>query len=363
MSADLARLDAILGSVSVGILAVDSDGRVELQNPEASRILGVSAVTTLGRTLEECLIRTHPAVSLIRQALEEDRELSEHAIGIPSRLGGEELLVDLSVSPVGVGHETAGAVLSLHDRTIGLELEDLIDQHARSELFAQLAAGIAHELRNPLGGIRGSAELLIGKLEDRALLRFPELIRDETDRMRRLLDDLAELTHSGDLNLRPTNLHRVMDDLIDLQAPSEGWETIEVQREYDVSIPDIELDSDRFTQVVLNLVRNAVQAMGGKGRLTLRTRVDASYQVSRDQPTPVRMVRVEVEDTGSGIPPEDLPHIFTPFFTQRVSGSGLGLAIAQHWTVRHGGRIQVSSNLGEGTRMRVYLPLSISRSA
>ncbi len=361
MSAELDRLDAILGSIQVGIVAVDAAGRVELQNPEASRILGVSRATTQGRRLQDCLIRTHPAVILIEQALRENREFSEHGSSVPSRLGGEELVVDLSASPVGVEHETSGAVLTLHDRTIGRELEDLVDQKVRSELFAHLAAGIAHELRNPLGGIRGAAELLLSKLTDERLLRYPELVRDETDRMRRLLDDLAELTHGGDLQPRPTNLHRILDDLVELQSQSDSWQDIEVRREYDVSIPDLELDPDRVTQVLLNLVRNAVQAMGSKGRLTLRTRVEASYQVSRDQPHPMRMLRVEVEDDGPGIPPEDLPHIFTPFFTQRLRGTGLGLAIAQHWTVRHGGRIQVSSQLGEGTRMRVFLPLLRSK--
>jgi two-component system nitrogen regulation sensor histidine kinase GlnL len=351
------RLDAIFGSLRVGVLAADVDGRVELQNPEASRILGLSGVSTLGRPLSESLGPEHPAVTVLENALHEGREVAEHGCRLRDRLGGRALVVDLTASPIGVGRELRGAVLSLADRTIGLELEDLLGQRARAALFAQLAAGIAHELRNPLGGIRGAAELLLGKLDDPAQQRYAELIRAETERMRRLLDDLAELTRGGDLRPRRANLHRVIDDLVELHSKSESWLGIRVLREYDPSIPEFDFDPDRTTQVLLNLVRNAVQALAGKGTLTLRTRIEASYHLEHVGPERARMVRVDVEDTGPGIPEADLPLLFTPFFTRRAQGTGLGLAVAQHWTVRQGGRIQVTSRVGMGTRMRVELPL------
>ncbi len=357
MTETLERLDAILGSLRVGVLAVDGDGRVELQNPEASRILGLSGVATLGRPLSESLGSQHPAVTVLETALHDRREVAEHGCRLRERLGGRALVVDLTASPVGAGRETRGAVLSLADRTIGLELEDLLGQRARSELFARLAAGIAHELRNPLGGIRGAAELLLGKLADPAQQRYAELIRAETERMRRLLDDLAELTRGADLRLRRANLHRAIDDLVELHSRSESWRGIRIVREYDPSIPEFEFDPDRTTQVLLNLVRNAVQAMAGKGTLTLRTRIEAGYHLEHVGPERSRMVRVDVEDTGPGIPEEDVPLLFTPFFTRRAQGTGLGLAVAQHWTVRQGGRIQVTSRVGMGTRMRVELPL------
>jgi two-component system, NtrC family, nitrogen regulation sensor histidine kinase GlnL len=357
MSAGSERLDAILGSLRVGILAVDADGRVELQNPEASRILGLSGVSTLGRPLGETLGPQHPAVTVLETALRDRREVAEHACSLRDRLGGRALVVDLTASPVGVGRDVHGAVLSLADRTIGRELEDLLGQRARSELFARLAAGIAHELRNPLGGIRGASELLLGKLTDESLARYAELIHAETERMRRLLDDFAQLTRGADVRPRTANLHRVVDDLVELHSRSESWRGIRIVREYDPSIPEFEFDPDRTTQVLLNLVRNAVQAMAGKGTLVLRTRIEAGYHLEHVGPERSRMVRIDVEDTGPGIPEEDLPLLFTPFFTRRQQGTGLGLAVAQHWTVRQGGRIQVTSRTGLGTRMRVELPL------
>jgi two-component system nitrogen regulation sensor histidine kinase GlnL len=357
MNETLERIDDILGSLRVGILAIDADGRVELENPEASRILGQSVVAAVGRQLRQVLGPTHPATTVLETALREGRAVSEHGCLVPDRMGRRPLVVDLAAAPIGRGNEVHGAVLSLSDRTIGVELEDLLGQRARSELFAQLAAGIAHELRNPLSGIRGAADLLLGKLSDPSLARYPELIRAEADRMRRLLDDLAELTRGGDLRPRRANLHRVIDDVIELHSHSESWKGIKIERSYDASIPEFEFDPDRTTQVLLNLMRNAVQAMAGSGTLTLRTRIESAYHLEHVGPERARLVRVDVQDTGPGIPEADLPHLFTPFFTRRSSGTGLGLAVAQHWTVKQGGRILVKSRVGEGTRMRVELPL------
>lgn len=348
------RLQAVFDSVRVGIVATDAKGRAEFQNAEASRILGVSA--TSGRSLAEVLGDNHPAAVLITEALEHGRDVAAHACPLRPHLATGPMIADLAASPIGIGDRLDGAVLTLRDRTIGRELEALLAQRERSELFAQLASGVAHEIRNPLGGIRGAAELLEKKLENPDHRRYSELIRAETDRIRRLLDDLAELTRGGDLSPRKVNIHRVLDDLLELQSASESWPRIEVLREYDPSIPPLAVDPDRVTQVFLNLVKNAAQAMDGKGQITLRTRLETLFHINADDEGPVRMVRIDVEDTGPGICEEDLPHVFTPFFTRRDGGTGLGLAIAQHWIVRHGGRIQVECPATGGTRVRVLLP-------
>ncbi len=352
----LERLAAILDAVSVGIVAVDARGLTEFQNAEASRILGVSAHATAGRRVAELLGAEHPAALLLDSALRDRREVTAHATPIRRRIGVDSQTVDLAVALVSSGDALEGAVLTLADRTIGRELEALVEQRSQSERFARLAAGIAHEVRNPLGGIRGAAELLLGKLDDERLRRFPTLIRDETDRIRRLLDDLSQLTSARPLAFQRVNLHQTLDALLELQRQGEEWQQIELVREYDPSIPEIDADPDRLAQVLLNLVRNAVQAMAGKGRLLVRTRVESLYHLSPGERTPTRFVHIDVDDGGSGIADEDLPHLFTPFFSRRPGGTGLGLAIAQHWTVRHGGRIAATSAPGGGARVRVSLP-------
>jgi len=354
------RMRAMIDSLSVGLVALDAKGRVELQNDEASRILGVSEEASVGNKFTHALGVPQPAVAMVAEVLSSGREVGEHDCSFPPRLGTPELIVDMTAAPLLRGDDVDGAVLTLRDHTIGRELEALLDQRARSDLFAALAAGIAHEIRNPLGGIRGSAELLEKHLEDPKLRRYPELIRAETDRVRRLLDDLAELTRGGDLSPARVNLHRVIDDMLELTSNEDGWGGIEIHKEYDPSIPELDLDSDRVRQVFLNLVRNSVQAMAGQGRLTLRTRVETLYQIAPDSSGPRRLVRIEVEDSGPGIDDADLPHLFTPFFTRREGGTGLGLAIAQHWTVLHGGRIEMVHAPGGGNRALVYLPIRIA---
>lgn len=349
-------LEAALAVLRVGIVSVDGQGRVEVQNPEASRILGASFAATRGHTLAERLGAQHPAARLLHQTLESARDVTENGCKLPCRDGDRPLICDLAVAPL---EEKSGAVLTLHDRTISLELEALVDQRQRADLYAQLAAGIAHEVRNPLGGIRGTAELLEGKLESPALIKYPRLIREETDRITRLLDDLAELTRGGDLRPRRVNVHEVLDKLLSLQERSPAWREIDLRREYDPSLPELDLDPDRMTQVFLNLAKNAVQAMEGCGRLTVRTRFETIYQLAPPSADRGRhhMLRIDFEDTGPGIAEEHLPHVFTPFFTRREGGTGLGLAIAQHWVVRHGGQIQVTAGHADGTRVRVLLPL------
>jgi two-component system nitrogen regulation sensor histidine kinase GlnL len=356
------RVTAALDSLRVGILAVDSEGRVQLQNPEASRILGVSRRMLEGRLPGEVLGQEHPAVVLLSQVLRTNREVSLNECSIRQRpIGDRKLLADLTASPISVDEGTQGAVLTLHDRTIGRELEAMVQQHARTESYAQLASGIAHEIRNPLGGIRGAAELLEARLAgldvEEDLERYPELIRTEADRIRRLLDDFMELTRGGELRPRLVNLHEILDRMIALHSQSESWSSVELVREYDPSLPEIEVDPDRITQVFLNLLRNSVQALDGRGRVAIRTRVETLFHLSAGRQGRRRMLRIEVEDDGPGIPEEDLPHVFTPFFTRRHGGTGLGLALAENWVVKHGGQIGVEPGTQGGTRVRILLPI------
>ncbi|MFQ5699073.1 MAG: nitrogen regulation protein NR(II) [Myxococcota bacterium] len=361
--ADAPAVDRVLASIPVGVLAVDAQGRCTLQNPEASRILGVSSETTRERELARVLGRDHPAVSLLREVRETGRPVIDHACELLQFPIGRPLMVDLCGSPLAEegGSGPEGGLLTLTDRTVGRELEELVQLRQQTEAYARLAAGIAHEIRNPLGGILGASQLLEQRLEDPALAKYPVLIRDETARIRGLLDDLAQLTRGESLVRRPTNLHRVLEDLIELHSSDPEWAEVEFRAEYDPSIPELDLDPNRISQVVLNLLRNAAQATAGEGRVTIRTRVDTQAHLWPGKGGPRGVVQIEISDDGPGIDPSDLPHIFTPFFTRSARGTGLGLAIAQHWTVRHGGRIQVGAGSESGTCMRVVLPLDRSR--
>jgi two-component system, NtrC family, nitrogen regulation sensor histidine kinase GlnL len=363
---------SLLDSLRVGVVGLDARDCVVLLNAEASRLLGFSAEHARGQPLPQLLAPAHPLLPLLAQLRGSGREVSALDCALlpdPSgtawsgggepgwRASGEGRRADLYAAAWEAPDGSAGAALALFDRTSGHALEALVDQRVRDELFERLAQGIAHEIRNPLSGISGAAELLQRKLEAPELARYPALIRAEVDRICRLLDDLGQLTRGAALRLQRTNLHQVLDNLIELQRQSALWRGVEVRREYDPSIPELCADPDRLVQIFLNLLRNAVQAMKGEGRLTVTTRFESQFRFSEAAGAHSRMVRIDVEDTGPGLAEADLPHLFTPFFSKGEGGTGLGLAVAQHWALRHGGRILALQAPGKGARLRVLLPV------
>ena len=249
-----------------------------------------------------------------------------------------------------------GAVLVLRDRTVQTTLETQVAERERLKAFGRIAAGIAHEVKNPLGGIRGAAELLCARASEDKTRSTAELIVREVDRISALVDDLMVFARGDKLRLEPINVHRVLDDVLELLAHDPLSAKTRVERIYDPSIPELVADRDRLAQVFLNLARNALQAMAPDGgTLVITTRIDFDHPLPADRAGGLMMV--EIRDTGAGIPEELLEQVGTPLFTTRPGGTGLGLPVAEHWVARHGGSLQIQSGRGEGTRVRVSLPL------
>ena len=218
-------------------------------------------------------------------------------------------------------------------------------------------------MKNPLGGIRGAAELLAARAADAKTVDAAELIVREVDRIATLVDDLMVFAQGGAVRLATVNIHRVLDEVLDLLAMDSLSRGVEIQRLYDPSLPEVELDADRMTQVFLNLARNALQAMeGGEGRLTMTTGLRLDRRLSLPEGGSVPALLVQVGDTGAGMDAAHVERIGTPFFTTRPGGTGLGVAVARHWVARHGGTLRFESQPGEGTRAQVELPLRMGTS-
>lgn len=219
-----------------------------------------------------------------------------------------------------------------------------------------LVRGLAHEIKNPLGGIRGAAQLLSRELPEESLKDYTNVIIEEADRLRNLVD---RMLGSNKLpNLAPTNIHEVLERVSSLvEAESQG--SITLVRDYDPSIPDLLLDREQMIQAVLNMVRNAMQAIAGQndlrlGRITLRSRTLRQFTIGH---TRHRLVcKVEIIDNGPGIPAELQETIFYPMVSGRPDGTGLGLAIAQNIISQHQGLIECESHPGH-TVFSLFLPL------
>ncbi|MFQ5457800.1 MAG: nitrogen regulation protein NR(II), partial [Myxococcota bacterium] len=231
-------------------------------------------------------------------------------------------------------------------------------------LVGTLAAGIAHEVKNPLGGIRGAAQILRQGLAERengegTLTECADLVVAQVDRINRLIEELLDLSSPKTLRLGPVNINRVLDDLIRLVRADGGNEAIRFKPTFDPSLPPVRGDAERLTQVFLNLLQNAVEAVRGHapaGRVRIISEVDLDPHPGRADHSPQPMIAVEIQDDGAGIEPGDLEKLFTPFFTTKSQGSGLGLTVSHKLIADHGGSIRILSTPGKGTRVRVVLP-------
>jgi two-component system nitrogen regulation sensor histidine kinase GlnL len=308
--------------------------------------------------VERLMGADHALARLTRDVLASGRTAIEAEQHLELRFDAD-LLVDLAASPLqGQDREIEGVVLVLRDRTIQADLEERVSDRERLDTFGRIAAGIAHEVKNPLGGIRGAAEILASRASDAKAIDAAEMIVREVDRITALVDDLMVFSRGDELKLADANIHRMLDDVLDLLVMDPLATKIELRRTYDPSIPDLRCDVDRLAQVFLNLTRTALQAMEKDGgELSIRTRMALEHRLISSSGAGMPTVVVEVIDTGPGIAAETLGKLSTPFFTTRAGGTGLGLAVSKHWIARHGGALKLESAPGAGMKVRVALPL------
>lgn len=351
-------LRQVLDAVIDGVVVVDATGAIDEVNAEACRILENSAQALAGTPVEQLLGPDHAAAKLVRTVLATGRAAIESDQSVARRFDSS-LIVDVAAAPLlGDAGQTEGVVLLLRDHTVRTALEAVVSDRERLDAFGRIAAGIAHEVKNPLGGIRGAAELLLTRARDKKTAQTAELIVREVDRITNLVDDLMVFARGDKLQLERVNVHQALDEVLDLLTHDPLSANVRVERRFDPSLPELSADRDRLIQVFLNLARNALQAMDpAGGTLTIETRVSFDrHLVARDHGQH-GAVLVEMRDTGPGIPEELLGKVATPFFTTRSSGTGLGLPLAEHWVTLHGGTMAIESKVGEGTRVRVTLPI------
>ena len=358
-------LQSVLDAVLDGVIVVDGHGRIAQLNTEAARILEVSPEKAQGSKLADYFGKDHAVSQIAEQARADRRGAIAEDVRIERRFDSDAQ-VAIAASPieldarVGAESEAAlGVVIELRDQTLRSFLREGDAQRDQLERYGQIAVGIAHEVKNPLGGIRGAAELLRSWASEDRSHSAADLIVREVDRITALVDDLMVFARGDALKLAPVNVHRVLDDVLQLLEMDPLSKNVTTERIYDPSIPELLADTDRLTQVFLNLARNALQAMQdiGGGRLEITTRMTLDDRLTNREGRQIPTVLLSIRDTGAGIAPETLERLATPFFTTRSEGTGLGLSVAQHWTTRHDGNLRIQSKLGEGTTVRIALPL------
>lgn len=351
----------ILENVAEGVVVVGVDLRVRVFNQASEKMMEVSRTSVLGRPVSEVFPRDERLVEMLTKTLTEGRLYAEYEEKLHRRFSGA-LPVGITTSQVfDSGGELTGAVALVRDLSGVKGLEESSLRKERLAYIGTFAASLAHELKNPLSGLRGTAQLLSRKVDDEALVKYTGVIMREADRLNTILNDMLSFTRPAVLKKKPLNIHRVLDSVIMLMEESGG--PPELVKEYDPSIPEVSGDEGQLTQVFLNLAKNACEAVGAEGRVTVVTRMTTDFHLvpGGSEVTGGRrrmMASVEVRDNGPGIEPDDLEKIFTPFFTTKGGGSGLGMPISLKIVKEHGGLLRIYSTPGEGTSVMVYLPLA-----
>lgn len=345
----------ILDNQSTAVLLFDEALNVRYLNNAGEILLGISARIALGQSAAR-LLRCPGAeglASYLQLALHSDLPIVKREA--PLILSdGRKSIVDCTLTSM-LDEQSNTCVLA-EVRQVDLQLrltreEQLINQN---DATRELVRGLAHEIKNPLGGLRGAAQLLAMELDDSALTEYTQVIIDEADRLRSLVDQLLGPRRMP-VN-KAVNIHHVLEHVQSVVSAGTANQ-IAIQRDYDPSIPDLQGDPDQLIQAFLNILQNSAQAAGNKGKILLKTRIQRYFTLaSKNYPL---VVQVDVIDNGLGIPEELKDKIFYPMVTGRSEGTGLGLSIAQSLINRHAGLIEFSSSPGN-TVFTIYLPLEQS---
>lgn len=314
-------------------------------------MLGVSRHRARGRPLLELFDDDRQLENIVGRVLATGLTFADELKLAPTEVHPESRIVDCRASRM-QGEATRGFLLvEMIDvtRRSRISRENaLIMQHGAGRLMIRQ---LAHEIKNPLGGLRGAAQLLARQLDSDELREYTSVIISEADRLAALVDTL--LGPGGPPHKQPVNVHELLEYVLKLIEPEVDARLV-LKRDYDPGLPLIDLDSDQMVQAFLNLVQNAVTALGGQGCLIVRTRATTNFTIGEVRHRAI--ASVEIEDDGPGIPPELQDSIFYPLVTGRPDGTGLGLSVAQDLLSRHGGLIEFESRPGR-TVFFVRLPL------
>jgi two-component system nitrogen regulation sensor histidine kinase GlnL len=346
----------VLASLDDAVVVVDRSGRVADLNPAAEQLTGISAPHAVGAEAG-MLFRANPWVGeMVRGTLADGTAVRRGEATLATV--GSEVAVSAACAPV-LDPEGGprGAVLVLHDLSLRRALEATTRRVDRLAALGTVARGLAHEIRNPLGGIKGAAQLLRGALSDPEMVRCTDIIIREVERLDGLVEQMREISTPPRLRLGPVNIHRVLNDVLALERQTPAWGRVTLRASFDPSLPAVRGDRAQLTQVLLNLVKNALEALEGRGELLVSTRLEGLFHIRRSSGRG-RFLSVLVEDNGPGIPEEHQAQLFSPFFSTKPRGSGLGLALCHRIVSEHGGTIAYEPRPPRGSCFRVTLPVS-----
>lgn len=356
---DSALYGMILENIDRAVIAFDQQGQVTLFNPAAEALMERSSRQVIGHHYKKLFKDQETLLYLVKVALEEGRSITDDEGLYLHRPNDAPLPVNAYAAPIyTTGSNQDGVVMIIRDLSRIKELEGTLRRADRLSMLGTLAGGLAHEIKNPLGGIKGAAQLLAMELsEESSLLDYTQIMIKEVERINFIIEELMDLGNPRPPEIGDVDLTKTLDDIILLQREAARGHNIIFLLKLDPSIPPIQGDASLLTRLFLNLIKNAREAISHDGEVSIETRISSSYHMTSPGRRSSPMVDITISDTGCGINAEEMERIFTPYFTTKSKGSGLGLAISQKIIEDHHGLLKINSSPGEGTTMTVSLPL------
>ena len=344
--------EQIIEHLSTALLIFDTQLQLEFINSAGEMMFSHSARHLCGRSVHELLVNSEEMVESLATSITSEQVVIQRGclLELPD---AHDLRVNCTFTPICDARGVSRVLVELRqiDHYLRVEQEEhLINQQQATHA---LVRGLAHEIKNPLGGLRGAAQLLEREINDEALKDYTHIIISEADRLHALIDRM--LGPNTIPQLQPVNVHQVLEHVRDLVLAESG-DGLTIKQDYDPSLPELEADPDLLIQALLNIVRNAAQAVNGEGAIRLRTRVQRNFNIGSRKHRLVACI--DVIDNGPGIDEDLQKQMFYPMITGRSDGTGLGLSIAQALISRHHGLIECSSKPGE-TVFTILLPLDM----
>ncbi len=363
-----ASLENVLASLADAVIISDEADRITMFNQAAELLTGLAEVQAVDRPCHDVFVATPVLATMVQRTrtLGQNQSCGEETLFTAPR----PVPVRVSCSPIWGSHgEIQGTALVIQDLSYQKKLEDEARRNQTLARLGGLVAGLAHEVKNPLGGIKGAAQLLAQRFADQPEIgEYTGVMIREIDRLSRLVEQLLTLGAPPPPTLAAVNIHKVLHEVLALMRTELSAHGIAVRLQIDPSLPDVYGEEAQLTHVFLNLVKNALEAMRQGGSLTVTTRMETDFYILRRAASAVggaasavggsgKFLRVEIADTGPGFAVADLERVFEPFFTTKPRGSGLGLAICERIVAAHGGDIHAENARGGGAMVTVTLPV------
>lgn len=339
----------LLDSLPEGVIVADGDLNIISVNEPSENILNISRQKTVGEHISRFL--PEEITNLCTKAVNEERVVQENDLLF--RISKDSSVsVECTASPIhGNDGKMSGLVIQIRN-TEKMNMMSIISRNCSlEENYETLVKGLAHEIRNPLSGIKGAAQLLKGALSKTEKSRCSKIIIKEVERLKDLVDRLAKPSSVSTQHLMSVDINEILIDIIFLESNLN--KNIKFKHKLDITIPPIPGDYNSLKQVFINIIQNAVSSIKGKGQITVSTKWVTDYKI-RNKHT----ILISVKDNGTGIQKKDLKKIFTPFFSSKKKGTGLGLFISNQVIAKYGGIITAESAEGTGSEFKIQLPAS-----